>query len=162
MRTMSRLTKEDVKALIKRFFARNKPMILAVFIMLSLILLVMMLNYAITLSSPAAVTLEYQKSGDDTFEGYSIYLEDDQPMMGIVKDGEICKTIPIEREEYNSIMAVDFKNGLKTQIDITGWFGHSRLKTTVKDHMGKETVTNDYILSLEMKLSDLIKKYGKN
>ena len=59
MRTMSRLTKEDVKELIKRFFARNKPIILAVFIMLSLILLGMMLNYAITLSTPAAVTLEY-------------------------------------------------------------------------------------------------------
>ena len=96
MRTMSRLTKEDVKELIKRFFARNKPIILAVFIMLSLILLVMMLNYAITLSTPAAVTLEYKKSGDDVFKGYSIYLDDDQPTMGILKDGEICKTIPIE------------------------------------------------------------------
>jgi len=161
MRTMSRLTKEDVKALIKRFFARNKPIILAVFIMLSLILLGMMLNYAITLSTPAAVTLEYKKSGDDVFKGYSIYLDDDQPTMGILKDGEICKTIPIEREEYNTIMAVDFKNGLKTQIDITGWFGHSRLKTTVKDHMGKETVTNECIFDLEYELVKLIDKYAK-
>ena len=162
MRAMSSLTKEDVKELIKRFFARNKPLILAVFIMLSLILLGMMLNYAITLSTPAAVTLEYKKSGDDVFKGYSIYLDDDQPTMGILKDGEICKTIPIEREEYNTIMAIDYKNGLRTQVDLCGALGNAPVKVTVKDHMGRETVTDDYILSLELKLSDLIKKYGKN
>ena len=162
MRTMSRLTKEDVKDLIKRFFVRHRLKFQIVFSVLLVILFVKGLNYVDDLSKPAAVTLEYQKSGDDVFKGYSIYLDDDQPTMGVLKDGEICKTIPIEREEYDTIMAIDYKNGLRTQVDLCGALGNAPVKVTVKDHMGRETVTDDYILSLELKLSDLIKKYGKN
>jgi hypothetical protein len=81
--------------------------------------------------------------------------------MGIVKDGEICKTIPIEREEYDSIMAVDFKNDVKTRIDLAGMFGNASVRTTVKDHMGRETVKDDYMFWFEKKLGDLIIKYVK-
>ena len=173
MNTLSGYTKEDIKDLIKRFIARYRLKFLIVLWILFWILIVLIGIYISAgiynrsdLSKTVAVTMEYSGSENGDYEGYAIYLNDSQPTMGLTRNGEIYKSFPIEREEYDSIMKIDYrfyaeKNvsvnnnyNLPVDDDLTAYY-----KVAVTDNKGKETYINSYIYPLVSKSGSLRSKY---
>lgn len=173
MNTLSGYTKEDIKDLIKRFIARYRLMFLTGFLILLLILLPLIGIYISAgiynrsdLNKTVAVTMECSGTENGDYEGYAIYLDEGQPTMGLTRNGEIYKSFPIEREEYDSIMKIDYrfyaeKNvsvnnnyNLPVDDDLTAYY-----KVAVTDNKGKETYINSYIYPLVSKSGSLRSKY---
>ena len=173
MNTLSGFTKEDIKDLIKRFFVRHRSKFLVVLWILFWILIVLIgiyTNYGINdrsdLSKTVAVTMECSGSENGDYEGYSIYLDDGQPTMGLTRNGEIYKTFPIEMEEYDYIMNIDYRFHAEKNVSVNNNYNLSVdddltacYKVTVKDNKGKETYINSFIYPLFRMSGRLRSKY---
>jgi hypothetical protein len=173
MNTLSGFTKEDIKDLIKRFFVRHRSKFLVVLWMLFWGLVVLIGIYRSAgnykrsdLSKTVAVTMECSGSENGDYEGYAIYLDDGQPTMGLTRNGEIYKTFPIEREEYDSIMNIDYRFYAVNKVSVNNYYNlpadddmTAYYKVTVNDNKGKEIHINSYIYPLVRKWGSLRSKY---
>ena len=103
-----------------------------------------------------AVTIECSTTEDGEYNGETFYLEDRQPMMGLTKNGEIYRSFPIEREEYDSIMKINYRiyAGENAEDDQTAYY-----KVTVTDNKGKNIFSDAYIYPLVSKSFCLRSKY---
>ena len=90
---------------------------------------------------PVAVTIELSGKEDGEYHGYSFYLEDEQPMMGLVENGNTYRTIPIEREEYDSMISAGYRKYSDRDMTVDGAVT-TYYKITLTDASGKEKSVN--------------------
>ena len=98
------------KEVIKEFIRRHWKLIRIIMVMLLLFFRFSPKLDKITKpkDTPVAVTVELSGKEDGGYQGYSFYLDDKQPMMGLIEGGITYRTIPIEQEDYDSMMNVGY------------------------------------------------------
>lgn len=91
--------------------------------------------------TPVAVTVELSGKEDGGYQGYSFYLDDKQPMMGLIEGGVTYRTIPIEQEDYDSMMNVGYGKYSDRDETVDGNVV-TYYKITLTDASGKEKSVN--------------------
>ena len=131
------------KEVIKEFIRRHWKLIRIIMVMLLLFFRFSPKLDKITKpkDTPVAVTVELSGKEDGGYQGYSFYLDNKQPMMGLIEGGIIYRTIPIEQEDYDSMMNVGYGKYSDRDVTVDGSVV-TYYKITLTDASGKEKFVN--------------------